>query len=1053
MWLVVARGSVNGQSEFTFVLEQCRSYLVGRDKAADIRFGDRAVRPREGVLEVGNWNPADFKTPPTLSWRSEPKKNGTFPPIKALSQRLPSATYQRDDYDMEEVDGGANYDFAPIGNGISIGPGVDFYVQWQDLHIAYDGFKNESEEFKDGLRKHCVSWTIKTDADTDIVVAEEYSIASNPSLAVCYGVPVVTPPWLQILHHRLKVCWKKNADYEDSFSLPEVDEYLPKIKEGLPTHRADPGSWRIDPMNRTLFEKYWVIGLMGPRKQLKDSVYLTTMGATYKELDVLTRPPASAQDFLDRIAPIRAEAEAEGCEIIIAYLPSLKKDLEAKNAIFDDIVSTPCHRAGIYLAGVGPMVWGAVRDGSVHEYFEERTGRRPGPTAAGETATVLTTSSSSKPASVNRVPAEPAPEPALNQPGPTTRRLTRRAGTASRSASRAPSVQPDVVPSTYPDPESGIPEKGPHPSVHETAPPPKSVVKRPLRRRAGRPRLDVDDDMDMDEGSQAGPSQSSQSFAAETQFSSGDAGTQLFPEMNQTQRIPDSMALDTQAGSMAPPTTSRSGVRKLKRRAGTAQQSSVLDDFDTTVHYEEEVKKQETAREIRDLYEETKRETETLNTQPAKRQRTRGPPQESAEEIMEVDEEDFVTKAIRTRPKRGAAAKPAPRPPRAPETIREETPEEIEAPPIPDPSSVNNVTKSQGKSTSQAASKSSSADAVLEEGRRVDKDEAFLQAIKKSKKAALDEMDREFNAMHIRKAAQQKKDVDYAIVRDFTDDMRGNFIEIVRKDLFRTDPPRVLPPLTNDGRPNFKKFKKKSVTRREPMKVMLAVSMETAEMGEQPYWETEAAETQRATQRGTQKPSQGSQSKSQSRVAMLEDEDEAPLLPRSRRRPLTQVPEEEDAEEDFTPVVNTRRRGVTPLSQSQAEPAPRRRGTRAGSAATSARSNSSTPAPPPAQPRSRRVTQAARSQTSRVVMDSDSDDEPVFATARSSTRTRGARSGAMPSTAQASGLSTIDFDDDVPSSTRATAGSTRASARRKLLVEDDGEDVVFKGVMKKRRLG
>lgn len=111
-----------------------------------------------------------------------------------------------------------------------------------------------------------MSWTTKTDANTDVVVAEEYSHAVNPSLAVAYGVPVVTPGWLQILHHRLKVCWKKNADWEDSFNMPDLDEYLPKQKEGLPAHRADPGSWRIDPSNRTLFEGYCAIGLMGPRK-------------------------------------------------------------------------------------------------------------------------------------------------------------------------------------------------------------------------------------------------------------------------------------------------------------------------------------------------------------------------------------------------------------------------------------------------------------------------------------------------------------------------------------------------------------------------------------------------------------------------------------------------------------------------------------------------------------------------------------------------------------------------------------------------------------------
>ncbi len=156
---------------------------------------------------------------------------------------------------------------------------ADTSAEWQDLQIAYDGFKNEAENFKDGLRKFCelrlvyrrltagVSWTLKPDANTDVVVADELSTATNPSLAVCYGVPIVTPAWLTLLSSRLKVCWKKNADAQDSFLVPDlVEEFTPKMKEGLQAHRADPGSWRSDPANRTLFEGYCVIGLMGPKK-------------------------------------------------------------------------------------------------------------------------------------------------------------------------------------------------------------------------------------------------------------------------------------------------------------------------------------------------------------------------------------------------------------------------------------------------------------------------------------------------------------------------------------------------------------------------------------------------------------------------------------------------------------------------------------------------------------------------------------------------------------------------------------------------------------------
>lgn len=73
MLIVTAVGPVNGQRreltlsrrpthlppDFRFVLEQKLSYTVGREKAANIRFDNRYLRPKEGVLEVGDWNPAD----------------------------------------------------------------------------------------------------------------------------------------------------------------------------------------------------------------------------------------------------------------------------------------------------------------------------------------------------------------------------------------------------------------------------------------------------------------------------------------------------------------------------------------------------------------------------------------------------------------------------------------------------------------------------------------------------------------------------------------------------------------------------------------------------------------------------------------------------------------------------------------------------------------------------------------------------------------------------------------------------------------------------------
>lgn len=104
----------------------------------------------------------------------------------------------------------------------------------------------------------------------------------------------------------------------------------------------------------------------------------------------------------------------------------------------------------------------------------------------------------------------------------------------------------------------------------------------------------------------------------------------------------------------------------------------------------------------------------------------------------------------------------------------------------------------------------------------LDKDEAFLQAITKAKnsKKQIDNLDKEFNQLRIPKpngaagskvVRSREEDIpDWGLVNDFGDELRGNFIQIVRKDLFRKDQPRAVERV-DDGRPNFKKFKKVGV--------------------------------------------------------------------------------------------------------------------------------------------------------------------------------------------------------------------------------------------------
>ena len=118
-------------------------------------------------------------------------------------------------------------------------------------------------------------------------------------------------------------------------------------------------------------------------------------------------------------------------------------------------------------------------------------------------------------------------------------------------------------------------------------------------------------------------------------------------------------------------------------------------------------------------------------------------------------------------------------------------------------------------------------------------DTAFLQAITKSRsKKALDEMDKEFNNLKIPKPATKASATgkngifgngnaveagasengskgkwdgpDYSVLNDFSDEMRGNFIQVVKMDLYRKDGGRKESQEDVSGKPNFKKFKKVS---------------------------------------------------------------------------------------------------------------------------------------------------------------------------------------------------------------------------------------------------
>lgn len=108
-------------ADFTFPLEQKKTYTLGRDKSCDIRFESRKVRPVEGTIEVKDWDPTKVgraavyhiaaplciadrrqgQTPPQLRWHSAPKKSGGYGTYKVLLPVEEDLAGSRDREDYE----------------------------------------------------------------------------------------------------------------------------------------------------------------------------------------------------------------------------------------------------------------------------------------------------------------------------------------------------------------------------------------------------------------------------------------------------------------------------------------------------------------------------------------------------------------------------------------------------------------------------------------------------------------------------------------------------------------------------------------------------------------------------------------------------------------------------------------------------------------------------------------------------------------------------------------------------------------------------------------
>nr|XP_019048266.1 hypothetical protein I302_02034 [Kwoniella bestiolae CBS 10118]OCF27196.1 hypothetical protein I302_02034 [Kwoniella bestiolae CBS 10118] len=1093
MWLITAIGPVHGQNKFTFALQQGSEYIVGRDESCDIRYESKHVRPREGTLVVDHWDPTQPTKPPSLKWRLEPKKSGAYGTIKTLGliDLSDIGSIEREDYEITEIKDKQGCYLEEGVNGIELVEGMWFVAEWRDLIIQYDKFKAESDEVNTILRQYCIGWTQSFDTTSrpTIVLSAAYRSNVDCNYAVCFAIRILLPSYLHAIINRLKACWKKMADSQDSFALPDQDaeQFQPDFETTLQATRKDRKAWLPDKSRETMFKGWKIMGLRG-RTQSAEKRYLIAMGADYQDMDVLTKPLSTAPDFADRIAPWLSYVDSHGGreQAIVVWFSPVKTDLQKKGIDYTAIVTPTCHRLKLYHSH-GGILWASVNMGSVQEYLTQF--------ASNVGQDRISSSVPNTQFTVPDIPHQPQSSQVLPTPGPS------QAGASTR---------PDFIPSTFPDEtERGIgrtarspsaesrpsrlqrrTRQGTSPLLKERTPEPETVatVKKPLRRRAGKP---VDftttpespprsHDNTEDETSQ--PSQplfSQASFVQDSLPAFSQVSVVPATQRTQTQSmVPDSIM---PSQSLAPGRTSS----RLKRRAGGVQPSLIEEIADTSINLEQSLKDEEKAADIRQLYEDTKTGSFAPMSLSSKRPRTATRISDEAESsatvrrregsAMEVDDDTYGSRGNgrSSRTKRAASEESIVPPPAQRRRARSpsEEEEEVEHRSVPTSRSAKSEHISPVKSTkgkSQVATTSGPS-----------KDEAFLQAIKKSTKArsAVDELDKVFNQLRIPKPNGSSAVVkanewnasipDYALLNDFDDDLRGNFIQIVRKDLFRRDKNdqanrEVV--RVEDGRPNFKKFKKKNIVRREPMQLALAgPTIEDAEMGE-PYWPTQ-----------TLKPSRG---RGRGQATQVEEEDEdMPLLPRSRKRLLgTQVNQDDDEPPSTSRSRQRSRVPDTQPSQSQTQ-TPRvsttQRRTRAQSVLSEAESVATTTTTSAA--RSTRATGGRGKMNEPVVLE-DSDEEidegldwGTSTGTGTGPKSRGGRTttGTATQARTGTGTRTLEGDDPPSTSGRRKTATTQASSigtrgigtqasqigRRRLLPADDDDDIAFKGLGKKRRLG
>ncbi|ODN89643.1 hypothetical protein L198_06330 [Cryptococcus wingfieldii CBS 7118] len=1072
MWLLTVVGKVRGQNNFTFALQQDKTYSIGNSDTCDINVNDKYIRAEEGAISVGPWDVANRHETPSLRWKPKESTKGVQKDKYLL---LPSGAGPHDvstelkKYDRAHETAGQSVDLNASGVvGIYLTDNAWFFVEWKDLTIFYSNQRHPSSECIEIFKQYCIFMTTQMLWDDLPTYLVTDTIRGNHEcrLAICGGVHLILPGFFDYVRGRLESNWSPTVDSYCSMDVPipgdNREDFRPAPAGNVP---FPAGIWLPGKDRRKYFRK-WNVLFLKESAASKEVNFFKVMGATVREMDVEEKPLQSRATLEKAVIEWLGIVEDTGhkSKALVIYSNKAKPFFDMKD------LEGVCAAVGIQ-KGTAAVATSVATSGGAMEYFHKRESKASAPSNAKTTNNADSGENSARAPAIHVRPSSPD--------APTN--------------DKADDEPRDVVPSTFPnDPISSVVNSNiPQRKVYRrgrnaTSPnPPSELPVTAGSSEVGKSTAVSAANLTPNARSSRGPSPQP-SFVPDSAPLQSEppqartSGPALTAAMSSTQlnSVPSLTGIPTRTVTRRRVATGSSGdsaapaaLAARSRPHARSDPAASVASAKRTRHDVEESSEDESDKYVQALYEKkgnsfgaTKKartETEpdvemaesTEQSTRASRRMTDKERFKAPSELMQVDtatqeeseeEEPDLFKQTLMRTKRQAAGKKV-----GGNSLGRTESQNLMPPPTQTQARGSRSASPQPPTRSQPGS-SQAQDLSSQTQRRQGpmittqkrapntepptRDEAFQAALAKNRKEKekIDQLDRGLSQMTFSQR-ETGKEVDkpaYEVSDDFeNEETTGNFVEIVRvAGLFRKDLGQKKQAVRgDDGKPNFKKFHKKDAPRRIALKMVLNASIiKEPAMSMQSYWPQEEQK---------KKPT------SQNAFDDDDDDDDRPILPQSTgaRRLLRETGFGEDDDEDDDMIPSTSRTGTSTQRSRVPDSQPALTAGRASGRekrAASVVSNASEAPAASSRPRGKGATKtaAAGKKKRSILEDSDEDDDEIV-WGTSETFGRSAKN----KKASIAGSGTATLDDPPPT---ATAGR-RGTQRKRLVVDDDDDEDGF----------